>query len=162
VVKINVGCGPFYREGWTNLDTEPSVHPDVVGSILALPFDAASATAVYCGHVLEHVPLQDIPAALAEVHRVLEPGGKLCVVGPDFTRICQDTPENEIEWVIYGSKRWAGDFHQWACCESLVERFLTAAGFLDVIARPIIDPDLGEWSIPGTAYPWQCVVLATR
>jgi len=161
-VKLNIGCGTFYKEGYTNVDNEPGVRADVFGTILSLPLADASAEAVYCGHVLEHVPLQDIPAALAEVHRVLEPGGKLCVVGPDFTRIQPDTPETEIEWVIYGSKRWAGDFHQWACCESLVERFLLAAGFLDVIARPIIDPDLGEWAIPGTAYPWQCVVLATR
>ncbi len=45
------------------------VHVDIT----ALPFATASFDVVYCSHVLEHV--EDDRAALAELHRVLRPGG---------------------------------------------------------------------------------------
>ncbi|MCW5849440.1 MAG: class I SAM-dependent methyltransferase [Anaerolineae bacterium] len=43
------------------------------GTALALPFPAATFDVVMANHMLYHVP--DIPAALAEAHRVLKPDG---------------------------------------------------------------------------------------
>ncbi len=75
--------------------------PDVVGDILRLPFADASADAVLCKEVLEHVP--DPGAAVAEIHRVLKPGGAaLCTIPflhpyhgtrgrlPDFWRFTEE------------------------------------------------------------------------
>jgi SAM-dependent methyltransferase len=45
-----------------------------------LPFEDASFDRALAIHVLEHLP--DLPAALAEIHRLLKPGGRFVVVIP--------------------------------------------------------------------------------
>lgn len=47
----------------------------VLGDVEAMPFPDGSFGAVVCTEVLEHVP--DPAGALAEIHRVLRPGGML-------------------------------------------------------------------------------------
>jgi len=53
---------------------------DVAADITALPFEDACFDAVLCSHVLEHV--DDDRAAMAELARVLRPGGWLVVLVP--------------------------------------------------------------------------------
>jgi len=54
----------------------------VVGDMLALPVSDATMHLVTTGYGLRNVP--DLPVALAEIHRVLKPGGVLCSL--DFDR----------------------------------------------------------------------------
>jgi ubiquinone/menaquinone biosynthesis methyltransferase len=61
--------------------------PVVAGDMLALPFPAASFTVVTTGYGLRNVP--DLAASIAEIGRVLAPGGRLLSL--DFNR-----PSNAI------------------------------------------------------------------
>jgi ubiquinone/menaquinone biosynthesis C-methylase UbiE len=54
----------------------------VVGNGMQLPFAAASFDKIICSEVLEHVA--DYPTMLAEIRRVLKPGGLLAVSVPRF------------------------------------------------------------------------------
>jgi ubiquinone/menaquinone biosynthesis methyltransferase len=54
----------------------------VTGDMMALPFRDASFTVATTGYGLRNVP--DLPAAIAEMHRVLAPGGRLLSL--DFNR----------------------------------------------------------------------------
>lgn len=54
----------------TTLDVAEDVHPDVVGSITALPFPDKSFDAVLAAEVLEHIRAEDVGAAFAELSRV--------------------------------------------------------------------------------------------
>jgi SAM-dependent methyltransferase len=54
----------------------------VQGDATSLPFASASVDAAIALEVLEHVP--DPPSILAECHRVLRPGGRLCVGVPTW------------------------------------------------------------------------------
>jgi len=56
----------------------------VRASAFALPFPDASFRCVLCSQVIEHVPI-DSPI-LAELRRVLEPGGRLVLGTPDYDR----------------------------------------------------------------------------
>ncbi|MEL6862698.1 MAG: class I SAM-dependent methyltransferase [Pseudomonadota bacterium] len=58
------------------------------GDATALRFEDDTFDAIICSEVLEHLP--DYHAALAEMRRVLKPGGKLCVSVPHAwpERIC--------------------------------------------------------------------------
>lgn len=49
-----------------------------------IPFPDASADAVYHSHVLEHIDHDAVPGFLAEIHRVLKPGGVHRIVVPDL------------------------------------------------------------------------------
>jgi ubiquinone/menaquinone biosynthesis methyltransferase len=64
----------------------------VAGDMLALPFPDRSFTVVTTGYGLRNVP--DLPAALAEIQRVLVPGGRLLSL--DFNR-----PSNPIVRAAY-------------------------------------------------------------
>ncbi len=71
---------------------------DVVADITRLPFDDESFDGILCSHVLEHV--DDDRAAMAELCRVLRPGGWAAVLVPldlDRTETLEDpgvvTPE---------------------------------------------------------------------
>lgn len=70
---LNIGCGwkPTHA---VNLDLRPIAAADVVASVDGplLPFRDSCFNVVLLEDVLEHV---DCAAALAEVHRVLRPGG---------------------------------------------------------------------------------------
>jgi|SRR5580765_3462933 demethylmenaquinone methyltransferase/2-methoxy-6-polyprenyl-1,4-benzoquinol methylase len=59
----------------------------LVGDMLALPFPDAAFDVVTTGYGLRNVP--DLPRAIAEIHRVLKPGGQLLSL--DFNR-----PSNPI------------------------------------------------------------------
>lgn len=62
------------------LDPVPDYNPDIVGDIHELPFENDSKEAILCLAVLEHVhnPIK----AMEELHRVLQPGGKLLIYVP--------------------------------------------------------------------------------
>lgn len=75
-MKLNLGCGDHRApEPWVNVDSWSGVRPDVLADVRALPWPDKSAEAIYCGHVLEHLPLDQVGLALAEVRRVLAPPG---------------------------------------------------------------------------------------
>lgn len=54
----------------------------IVGDMTALPVQAGAFDLVTTGYGLRNVP--DLPGALAEIHRVLRPGGRVCSL--DFDR----------------------------------------------------------------------------
>lgn len=62
------------------LDPVPDYNPDIVGDIHDLPFSDNSKEAILCLAVLEHV--EDPIRAMKELHRVLQPQGKLLIYVP--------------------------------------------------------------------------------
>jgi SAM-dependent methyltransferase len=89
--SLLVGCGHNARPGWVNLDLAPLPGVDVVHDLDAgpLPFPDGHFELVECVNVLEHV--EDLPAVMSEIHRVLEPGGVLYVTAPHFTSVTWPT-----------------------------------------------------------------------
>ena len=95
-MKLNLGCGGHKAEG-PNGSTSTSTcvcehpecvdaNPDLVCDIRSLPYDDGSVDAIYCGHVLEHLPEPEVIAVLREMRRVLKSDGRLGIVGPDYDR----------------------------------------------------------------------------
>lgn len=87
-VVVDFGCGarPLARlfEGFAGrdlgLDVYPGRHVDVVYDGRRLPLAAGSVDLVYASSAFEHV--EDLETALAEIARVLRPGGRLVAVAP--------------------------------------------------------------------------------
>lgn len=85
-MKINIGCGRDYREGWFNTDMSPEVKCEQRMDIGQGALDVADNTAelVYISGVLEQIGENwQLIHALNECHRVLKPGGKIVIVVPN-------------------------------------------------------------------------------
>lgn len=92
--RLNLGCGRSPEVGFVNLDRRGGAGADVVFDLEACgyaleqlpmpgagePFPDGSVDAVLASHVLEHVT--NLIPLMRELHRVLKPGGHLCIVVP--------------------------------------------------------------------------------
>jgi SAM-dependent methyltransferase len=67
------------------------------GSLTALPYERGTFTHALCLDVLEHLSFEDQPRALAELHRVLKPGGELLVTVPNLAHL-----QSRIHFVLTG------------------------------------------------------------
>lgn len=84
--KLNLGCGEDKKEGYINLDRQGMVRPDVMHDLNVLPYPFPDNTfdLVEASHILEHL---DKPlSVMAEINRLLKPGGELIVKVPHFSR----------------------------------------------------------------------------
>jgi SAM-dependent methyltransferase len=137
-------------------------HPDVVADIRRLPWTDESVDAVYAGHVLEHIPYEDGTSAVAEMRRVLKPGGRLCIVGPDMDRCVGEFadlapcvwPGMDGDWAT-----WEGAGHEY-CSTATNTRPLISAVFPDVVEVPM--GELDEFWPPTNHDGWQFAFLAVK
>ncbi len=81
-VKIHLGCGKKYLEGWVNCDVVTDVKADKYFDfdVVPYPFEPNCADEIFMDNVLEH--LRDTVAVMAELHRILKPGGILKIRVP--------------------------------------------------------------------------------
>ncbi len=81
-MKINLGCGRKHLEGYVNCDVLPQLKADKHFDLntFPYPFEAACADEIFMDNVLEH--LDDIPRVMAELHRILRPGGRARILVP--------------------------------------------------------------------------------
>jgi ubiquinone/menaquinone biosynthesis C-methylase UbiE len=171
-VFLNAGCGEHHPDGWTGVDHDPEVKPDIVADLEELPFEDGTVKRILCSHVLEHLDYWDkLPAVLAEFARVLAPSGELFVLCPDIERcVLLGEPRQLLEAVI----AWPEDFrlaytvkapptgHAWTPSAQFTERVLTDAGFAFTPYSDRLNEvaDLG-WPVTNTGF-WQHAYLAVK
>ncbi len=91
-MKLHLGCGEQYLEGYRNIDLPPENHTvqrtvaDEFARIDALRYPAGSIEEVRLHHVFEHFPRPIAIALVASWRSWLRPGGTLHVEVPDFAR----------------------------------------------------------------------------
>lgn len=187
MLSLNVGCGPHYAKGWVNVDVvarpEADINPDVVASIINLPYEAHTVHRLYAGHTLEHLSLQNgvdngssspaylstFDAAMLEVRRVLAPDGVAAFVCPDVYRALDWWKKGNAGWDlvdaclegpdggIAGADAWDGCFHAWNCHEQrLVE--LVRRWFPEATPVPMDSAALVPFPVVSRV-EWQCAVL---
>lgn len=94
--RLNLGCGPDYREEWHNVDATPGVDPDEVVDLNdPWPWPDNSFQEILASHVFEH--LDDTTHAMQEASRVLAPGGQLEVRVP-IGRDAATDPTHQQTW----------------------------------------------------------------
>jgi SAM-dependent methyltransferase len=93
---LHAGCGSkinkpppeyaAYKE--IRLDANKLVEPDIVASLIAMPMiDDDDFDAIFCSHVLEHLYSHEVAQAMAELFRVLKPGGEIWIQCPDLQAV---------------------------------------------------------------------------
>jgi hypothetical protein len=92
-VKLHLGCGQRYLEGYVNIDFPISEHTvqqdsvaDLHADILGLRYPVSSVEEIRLHHVFEHFPRPVACALLASWYSWLCPGGTLHIEVPDLRR----------------------------------------------------------------------------
>jgi predicted SAM-dependent methyltransferase len=105
---LHVGCGPqtkaniqkgFNSGQWQEVrfDIDPAVKPDLVGAMTDMSaVVAASMDALYSSHNIEHIFAHEVPIALREFHRVLNPNGFVVITCPDLQTVCEALAQDKL------------------------------------------------------------------
>jgi len=91
---LDAGCGEGilvdeYRSRLAIEGVDANYESDRIrsGSLTSLPYEADAFDRVLCLDVLEHLTFDEQPRALAELHRVLRPGGRLLISVPNLAHL---------------------------------------------------------------------------
>ena len=103
-MKLHLGCGGDYLDGWINVDKHDYVRDtsrtgsryDVKADINFLPFKSDSVDEILIVHVLEHFYRWETLKILKDFYRVIKKDGKLTVEMPDLQKC--------VEWFVRGGR----------------------------------------------------------
>ena len=124
---LNLGCGERFHTDWINLDLTGG-RPGVTAHDLAkgIPFQSETVDAVYLAAVFEHIRRNEAADFLAEVFRVLKPGGIVRIGVPDLEQICRIYLE-KLDAALHGDKKAVSDY-DWIVLEMLDQMVREASG----------------------------------
>jgi len=107
---LDLGCGRAKTTGSIGVDRSPETDADVVADVDAkrLPFKDCTFSSVIMNDALEHV--SNVGDTLAEIHRILKPGGEFRAQVPHFTSLHAFSDFTHRHFFsLEGVKRLAGD-----------------------------------------------------
>lgn len=155
-LRVHIASGPHRAEGWTNVDAAPNA--DVRADLRRpLPFADESVAMIFCEHFMDHVQYPDVASkVLREMHRVLEPGGRVRLVLHDAEMLARaylaqdrrffETIGHPARPYVQGLNfifRFHG-FHQFIHDFESISALLRAVGFQDVRRCECGQSDLPE------------------
>ncbi len=166
-MKINLGCGDRYADGWVNVDWAGSPHRkdqevDLTGE---LPWPENSIQTVYLGHVLEHLTMSDCRLLLARLHNCAIPSGTIMVIGPDlptaYAMAEQGTLDVTIDSLLYGAERWPGDKHLWPSSMIATRKMMIGAGWKEPHEGSVAEAAV-YWPVADPRPKWQFALWAIK
>ena len=156
---LHPGCGggklPFWLSGCTEirLDIDHRVKPDIVASITDMG-EIGKFDYVYTAHTLEHLYQHEVPIALSEFKRVLNPGGAVIIFVPDLEDVKPDyevlyeSPSGPICGIdlFYGPAHYVASnqyyAHHTGFIQQTLAKVLSNAGFENVTVKRVGDHNL--------------------
>jgi hypothetical protein len=109
-VRVDIGCGDRKNgPDWIGIDKRAMPGVDIVHDLWTFPWPLPDGCASDVGmsHYFEHVPPWLTLDTMAEVHRILKPGGRLFVSGPYGMGIRYQQDPTHCRPII------AGTFYYW-------------------------------------------------
>jgi len=84
-MKIHLGCGNDYKEGYVNIDLSKEVKPDKVWDLekTPLPFKENFVEEVLANHVLEHI--RNFIPLMHDLHRICKSGALIKIRTPFYS-----------------------------------------------------------------------------
>jgi predicted SAM-dependent methyltransferase len=138
-IKLNLGCGLQCPEGWINIDSslgarlarrpllKKFLHTVVPESWGVLPnhewsgnvkwmnitrrfdYEDNSVDAVYSSHTIEHLTYNEAAFVFSETFRVLQPGGIIRIIVPDFAQTVNNYLNNRKQAPHLAAKNFLND-----------------------------------------------------
>ena len=114
-LKVHLGCGTKYKEGFVNVDVLDNIKVDLIHNldIYPYPFKDNSASLIVANHIIEH--LDNPMKFMNECYRILKPNGILhieCPIGGTYSSYHLDHKYNmsPYSFTIISGKRWGFQF----------------------------------------------------
>lgn len=140
LIELGGGEKPVIRP---NVDARPLPTVDIVADISKPPLPVESNTydGVFCSYALEHVSWRVVPALLAEVARILKPGGLAVFVVPNTKAqlkwaLAREEWDEKVAQCIFGDQDYNENAHRAAFSPDYAIRIFRDAGFGDVTVLP--------------------------
>jgi predicted SAM-dependent methyltransferase len=148
-VKINVGCGKMYLEGYLNIDSADKRKADVIADITTLDLKNGTVGEILMYHVIEHLNKYEAEDLFRKIYGWLNDDGRLIIECPDIAKVAAlllehqadvEELENGPEGIrgLYGEafpKMGIGDYHKWGYSEFTLKTKLMKTGFAQVIVE---------------------------
>jgi ubiquinone/menaquinone biosynthesis C-methylase UbiE len=123
-----------------NLDSRPGPMVDIVANLEErLPLESNAWQGTYCAFALEHLSWRKVRGFIAEVYRILAPGGLAVFVTADTYAQCkkalETAPENwgdNISNLLFGGQDYSDNTHKVALSRAGAIKMFKEAGFWDV------------------------------
>jgi predicted SAM-dependent methyltransferase len=162
-IKLHVGCGENYFDGWINVDIDSSKADIFHDLAKPLWFYDNTVDFIYSEHFIEHIGIKHAQNMFKEFYRVLKPGGILRIATPDLDYLVKkyvSASWKDQDWIeIYNYQRiqtraemlnicfreWG---HQYLYDAEELERRLREVGFGKISRQ--------EWNVS------MCAELANR
>ena len=130
------------------INIRPNEHAHVLADAYSLPFASEAFDLVLCAEVLEHMKAPSL--ALAEMRRVLKPGGKLLLTTP-FAYPIHYAPTDYYRFTRFGLMHLLSDWD----VESLTEATTDGAALATFFHHWLLKKKGLVWKAPKLA--WWCV-----
>jgi len=146
-VKVHLGCGTDYKDGWINIDVHGAKLDLAWDLRKRLPFPEGSVDRIYSEHFLEHLTVEEASTVLRGCRAALAVDGAMRIsvpdlrawvgfyLDPDWRKNC-DLEKWQLSHIatraelLNAGVRWWG--HQWMYDAEELRRRLTEAGFSDI------------------------------
>lgn len=108
-MKLNIGCGKDYKEGYINIDGNENIkadyHFDIAKYDLSKYLGENKCDEIYAKDILEHFTHWEAINLLKQFYSILKTNGLLTIITPDFQTIVESkSPINEKLIWIYGGQ----------------------------------------------------------
>jgi predicted SAM-dependent methyltransferase len=160
VIELGGGDRPKYHP---NIDARWIPGVDLVADLgFPLPIPGGEWDGVYCQYALEHVSWRRVRTTIAEMHRLLKPGGVAVVITANLREQCRVLAEAQ-EWnddlisTVFGDQDYPGNTHQSGFSPEYATRLFKEAGFHEVKIYPI-ETELGPTDMLLEAYKSKVVL----
>jgi SAM-dependent methyltransferase len=101
IKRLNWGCGDHTLPGWINCDRRKVPGVDLACDINdGLPLESDSIGYIVSVHALPEIPYERIVPTLAELRRVLKPGGVLRLALPDLLKGVEAALRGERDYFL--------------------------------------------------------------
>lgn len=177
-LRLHLGCGPVYLEGYVNIDGFPTQARGHTASVAdrhlmieELDYPPNSVDEIYTSHTVEHLSRAQILKAFPLWYDILRPGAKLIIEAPDVEAIARQLLRHRREedkdlyhYLLFGTQEFEGEFHRTGWTFARLRRALVYLGFVNfvdgkhspgkIVNRRALEMFSGR--------RWRCVLLQTE
>ncbi len=137
MLKLNLGCGIYYKPGYVNIDKFELSVADQQADLFFLPYPDDSVDEIEASHIIEHFDIIHLPYLLTEWWRVLKPGGKLFLEVPNLWRsvinlgLRRESKKIQTVRFLFGVDM-PGNFHKAGYTYPLLKKNVINTGFSEI------------------------------